>query len=284
MPPLRAQPAVHAPHAERRQGDGQGATVLVHARLVCAELDHAEIGQHLQRDGQGRSLILEHTGVHRLLPGRAGLASAGSPAPGVGRGEVRVEQGVHPHRAAHGVEGGRHPVQVLGLQHDGERLVPGGQDIVGGPGGEQVEPVPGLGPGAPLLAGPLLAGLPVLARPVLARLVLARNEHQHAGGDRDPPRRVEFRRDQLQVRGRRQGVRAAQPPGLGERPARPDPPGHVAGRPQQRGDPGRGSQLLAGRQAHRREPGRTAGIRPALRVPVRVTARTRRGPRRRVPS
>ena len=156
MPALRAQPAVHAPDAERRQGDGQGATVLVHARLVCAELDHAEIGQHLQRDGQGRSLILEHTGVHRLLPGGAGLASAGSPAPGVGRGEVRVEQGVHPDRAADGVEGGRHAVQVLGLQHDGERLVPGGQDIVGGPGGEQVEPVPGLGPGAP-------AGWPALA-------------------------------------------------------------------------------------------------------------------------
>ena len=186
MPSLRSQPPVHAPDAERRQGDGQGAAVLVHAGLVRAQLDHAEVGQHLQGDGQGRPLVLEHAAVRGLLTAGPGLAAGHAPAPGVRRGQVGVEQGVHPHRPAHGVQGGRHPVQVLGLQHDGERRVPGGQHIVGGPGREHVEPVPGLHPGA------------------LVR------EHQHAGGDRDPPGRVELGRDQLQVRGGRQGVRVAQ--------------------------------------------------------------------------
>ncbi len=268
MPPLGPQPPVHAPHAERGQGDGQGAAVLVHARVVGAQLHHAQIGQHLQGDGQGRALVLQHAAVGGQLTVRPGLSAGRSPAPGVRRGQVRVEQGVHPHRATHGVEGGRHPVQVLGLQHGRERRVPDGQHVVGSPRREHVEPVSRLR-AASSPADQARAG---------------RVEHQHAGGDRDPPGRVELGGNQLQVRSGRHGVAAAQPPGLGQRPARPDPPGHIPGSPQQRGDPGRRGQLLAGRQAHRGKPGRTAGIRPTLRVPVCVPARTRRGPRRRTPS
>ena len=129
VPALRAQPPVHAPDAQRRQGDGQPAARLVRAGLVGPKLHHAEIGQRLQGHRQRRTLVLGGTARRAGLgiPRRAGLVPLGAR-----RGHVRVEQRIHPDRAAHRVQGGGHAIQVFGGQHDGERRVPGGQHVVGG--------------------------------------------------------------------------------------------------------------------------------------------------------
>ena len=223
---------MHAPDAERGQRHGQPAGLLV---LVGAELDHAEVGQGLQGPGQHGGLV--RAGRTRACGSGAGGARAGgvggrgrsqqpSGAPGARGGGVGVEQALHPDRAADRVQRGGEPVQVVRVEHDLERAVPGGEDLLG------------------------VAGL----QDARARRLRAALLGHHAGGHRDPPGGVHLARGQLQVgcgRGRvwQQHAARGQPAaGLG-------PAGQVPRGPQQRRYPGGMGKFLSGGQPDRGQPG-----------------------------